>query len=136
ERYVQQGAELNETPEFALLISRYGDCLAAQKNYKNAREAYEEAIKRWQKLGDYDNRAIALVKLGDLLDKQKLDASQPYEEAIRLLKEHSSKPEALLAIAEKHYADHLWRKANLLGAVALKLEYSRLVSRMKTAALQ
>ncbi len=66
------------------LLTDLGDVLSDQGKYSQAREAYEDALKRDKQLGDLRNQAVNLTQLGTLalLQRDYAEAQSSYREAL------------------------------------------------------
>jgi len=128
-RYVEAAREFQDKEGFAILLSHYGDCLQAEEVYPKAKDCYRTAAARWITLKAPDNAALAYLKKATIEEKLGENPKESYESALRAVKADGST--FAKCIAEKQYADYLWKNGDAIQAILLKLDYSREVPKVK-----
>ena len=127
-RYVEAARQFQSTDGYALLLSHTGDCLVHGEVLPKAKDMYTDAAARWSVLKSADNEALAYLKIATIQESLNEDPKPSYESALKALKPNGSL--LITCIAEKHYADYLWKHGDAIHAILLKLNYSRQVPKV------
>ncbi len=128
-RYVEAAREFQGKEGYALVLSHYADCLEHQEVLEKAKDLYRDAAARWQVLKSPDNEALAYLRIAAIQERLKENPIASYEAALKALKPDGSL--LTTCIAEKQYADYLWKNGGAFQAILLKLDYSREVPKVK-----
>jgi serine/threonine protein kinase len=128
-RYLEGSRDFLNSEQYALILSHFADCLQAEEVLPKAKDYYKAAAARWKTLKKSDNAALAHLKAAAIDEALKADPKDDYEAALNALKPDGS----LFAtcMVEKKYADYLWKNGGVAQAILLKLDYSRLVPKVK-----
>lgn len=128
-RYMNESNQFKKSPEYALLLSHYGEVMQKEEMPQKAEESYKAAAFAWKQLKKSDNAALAYLKCASVQESLNENPRETYEDALRALK-----PDATIlttCIAEKQYADYLWRNGDAIKAMLLKLDYSSQIPKVK-----
>ncbi len=128
-RYVEAAREFQGKEEYALVLSHFADSLQNGEVYQKAKDYYKDAAARWGTLKSADNEALAYLKIAALEEKMNQDPKDSYEAALKAVKTKGSL--LTTCIAEKEYADYLWKHGGAVQAILLKLDYSRQVPKVQ-----
>jgi serine/threonine protein kinase len=128
-RYLEVARDFQNTEEYALILSHFADCLQHQEVLPKAKDTYKAAAARWKTLKKSDNAALAYLKAAAIDEALNQDPKEDYESALNALKPDGSN--FATCIIEKKYADYLWKNGGVGQAILLKLDYSRLVPKVK-----
>lgn len=128
-RYLEVVREFQNTEKYALILSHFADCLQHEEVLPKAKDTYKAAAARWKTLKNSDNAALAYLKAAAIDEALKQDPREDYESALNALKPDGSN--FATCIVEKKYADYLWKNGGVAQAMLLKLDYSRLVPKVK-----
>lgn len=104
--------------EYAVRLSKLGDCYLQMGSYKQAEEQYAIAIPLWTDLGDAANKNLAYVKYAYTMAKRfkPMKADRTFALAVREIKEIFGPNSAQHIAALKLYASHLWRDGRRIEA--------------------